>query len=260
MITSLQNSVVKLIISLKNATTRKQHQLIVVEHHKSILELLQKSPQRIHTLVVTDEYLEKNPHFSDIPSVRHVTPNVWAKIKTTTQSPGILALVHYPPPQLLAPLLTKARLLVGLNRIQDPKNLGAIIRCAVAFQADGILLFPGCADPYHPDAIRSSVGYSLHIPLCHTTAEDIAKRLSEWHIFGLDPKATQALHHTQAHTKTLLLLGSEGQGLGLDIPYTPLNIPISPTVDSLNVSVAAGIALYQLTQQKRDLPEPNAKK
>jgi RNA methyltransferase, TrmH family len=254
MITSVQNATVKLILSLHTSSARKHHKLIILEHHRAITELLANTPNRIHTLVISEAFLKKNPQFQDLKyqAVLTVTTNVWDKLKTTPNSPGILALVHYPKDHSLGTLIKKATLLLGLNRIQDPKNLGAISRCAAAFHVDGLLLFPGCADPFHPDTIRSSVGCILDMPLVHTTPEACLPLLTHWNILGLDPNAKTPLQDTRSTPKTLLLLGSEGQGLELNLPYTPLKIPISPQVDSLNVSVATGIALYQITQPAKD--------
>lgn len=132
--------------------------------------------------------------------------------------------------------------------IQDPGNLGGILRSAAAFGFDEALLGPGCADPFSPKALRGTMGAAFLLPLrrCATLEPDEGR----W--FALDGgPASQSLASADLSAPLRLLVGNEGHGWrGIDLPATirPLGIPIQG-VESLNAAVAAGIACYEATRR-----------
>ena len=160
---------------------------------------------------------------------------------------------------LLAP--AGARVLVALDEVADPDNVGAVFRNAAAFGADAVLLSPGCADPLSRKALRVSVGASLVTPFA---------RLSEWSAGLADlrragytlvacvPRASRDI--ADAGTawpippRMALLLGAEGAGLGAaarDAADLEVAVRTTDAVDSLNVATTSGIALHRL---RRPLP------
>ena len=171
---------------------------------------------------------------------------------------GCLAIGERPAPvtDRTLPALTAGRLVVVLERVSNPDNVGSIFRNAAAFGANGVLLSPGCGDPLYRKAIRTSLGATLRIP--YGEVDDWPEGLTRLQELGfatmgmtLDPDAVEldALV-TDAPTPIALLFGTEGAGLSDEavalLDYR-VRIPIADSVDSLNVATASGIALYLLS-------------
>ncbi|MDA1092176.1 MAG: RNA methyltransferase [Acidobacteria bacterium] len=175
---------------------------------------------------------------------------------------GCLALGARTPPvgdhELAA--LANARLVVILEHVGNPDNVGSIFRNAEAFGAECVLLDPHCCDPLYRKAIRTSVGATLRVPYGQIT--DWPHGLSRLRELGyttvalaLDPDATpMETFAAGAPPRIALVLGTEGAGLSdvaAAIVDARVRIPIAAGVDSLNVATASGIALYALTHQSR---------
>lgn len=168
-----------------------------------------------------------------------------------------LAPSHHPQGVLaLFPVITRAIPVGGvvayLDRVQDPTNVGAIVRCAAALGADAVVCSPECADPFSPRAIRAAAGQTLLFPVAtHAdfAAYAAATRARGGQVAALAGGGGIPLAAWRASLPLLLALGSEGSGLdpgimtGCDVALT---IPLRAGVESLNVAVAAGIALAAL--------------
>jgi TrmH family RNA methyltransferase len=138
-----------------------------------------------------------------------------------------------------------------LDRVQDPGNLGAIVRSAAGLGARGVLLSPGCADPFHPAAVRGSAGAVFRLPVTReVTVVDAAAglRAHGGELWAAAASGTP-VHGWQPARPLLLLLGAEGEGLSpaaLEAADGRVAIPLDREVESLNVAVAAGILLERL--------------
>lgn len=196
---------------------------------------------------------------SRMPVYVVVTP---AAIKAVTGyrfHQGCLALVKRPAPRglddlpgLLAP---GRRLVVALEGVSDPDNVGTIFRSARAFGADAVLLSPGCAYPLYRKALRTSMGAALHLPFAHPEAWSAALerlRASDFVLVAATPASDARLLDTvgevSATSRTVLLLGSEQRGLSartLAEADLRVRIPTREVVDSLNVAATAAILLYR---------------
>jgi tRNA G18 (ribose-2'-O)-methylase SpoU len=165
-------------------------------------------------------------------------------------SPDLRAVMDSVPP------ISSTTVCVG---IQDPENLGGIIRTSAAFGATAIFVGPGCADPFSRRVTRTSMGANLSVPIIAST--DLRADLATLqHEFGVRLVATvldesaQPLASVAPPQRTALLLGSEGFGLDhewIEMCDDCVTIPMSQGVDSLNVSVAAGIFLYHFAPASR---------
>jgi tRNA G18 (ribose-2'-O)-methylase SpoU len=169
---------------------------------------------------------------------------------------GCLALGERCPTAALEPLVAPAgrRILVVLDDVTDPDNVGAIFRNAAAFGAAGVLLSPGSGDPLYRKALRVSMGGALAVPFAR--AADWSAALARLRAAGftrvaLTPGGGQDLAALAVPGRVALVLGAEGRGLGPaaraagDVEAT---IPMAAGADSLNVATAAGIALYLLAR------------
>jgi tRNA G18 (ribose-2'-O)-methylase SpoU len=172
---------------------------------------------------------------------------------------GCLALAGRPAPRDLDTLISGARSLVLIEEVGNADNVGGIFRNAAAFGVDAVVLSRGCADPLYRKAIRTSMAWALHVPFVLADASEawpdtLARiRAAGFQTIALTPSASAIALDVFARNlradRLALLVGAEGTGLSaesLDAVDVCVQIPIRTDVDSLNVSVAAGIALHRL--------------
>jgi tRNA G18 (ribose-2'-O)-methylase SpoU len=167
---------------------------------------------------------------------------------------GCLAAAARPGSPSLEELLARAgRMVIGLEGVTNPDNVGGVFRNAAAFGAEGVILSPGCGDPLYRKAARVAMGGSLAVPFVETADWPAAlARLKEagFTLVALVPDADAVeLRALRVPVRVALLFGAEGEGLGAatrtaaDVVAT---IGMTPGADSLNVATASGIALYHL--------------
>jgi tRNA G18 (ribose-2'-O)-methylase SpoU len=175
---------------------------------------------------------------------------------------GVLASALRGAPRRAADLIARCRTLVCLENLTNHDNVGGIFRSAAALAGPsvGILLSPGCCDPLYRKSIRVSMGHALHVPFAVLEPWPGAletARAAGFLVIGLTPEATASPIHEVCPgvaARPLLLLGAEGPGLtsgAMDASDVRVRIPISPDVDSLNVGIAAAIALHRLGAEPR---------
>ena len=161
----------------------------------------------------------------------------------------------------------KTRLLV-LDRVQDPGNIGTIIRSAIAFGWEGIFLLDGCCDPYGDKALRASRGASLRIPICKGNLDDLLQVTRGMTLYAAEPATDEKEKLKEDETKLegvdhiALVLGSEGEGLSAEVKQhcTNLSIPMVNGMESLNVAIAGGILLFLLSNRLELDLDPKLKK
>jgi tRNA G18 (ribose-2'-O)-methylase SpoU len=192
------------------------------------------------------------------------SPETLSRITGFNFHRGCLALARRPPTPAIDSWLAREGALLALEGVGNPDNVGGLFRTAAAFGACGILVSPSTADPLYRKAIRTSMGAVLQLPW--TTAEPWPEALATlrshgWRVAALTPHADAisiVRFVADDHRRVVLLLGAEGSGLteaALSAADDRIRIPIAASVDSLNVTVAAGIALHALWQNRRT-PNP----
>lgn len=166
------------------------------------------------------------------------TNDLFDALTTTKTSQGVIGIFERPKPRDL--FKNKDSIVVALDGVQDPGNVGTIVRLAAAFDCAGVALLPGCADPFGPKAIRASAGAILNVNVAELAAHALIE--SRWPIFGadatgdpIDPPARGAI----------LVFGNEGAGISpeLKVAAKPIAIRMSSRVESLNVAASAAILL-----------------
>jgi TrmH family RNA methyltransferase len=169
-----------------------------------------------------------------------VTSDVFDALSETRTSQGVIGLFERPRASAAEILSRRDTIAVALDGVQDPGNVGTIVRLAAAFDAAGVLLLPGSADPFGPKAIRSSAGAILHVPvasinLAELLATDVPLVATAMAGQAGDPPARNAV----------LLFGNEGAGVSQELLSRSalLAIPMSSRVESLNVASSAAILL-----------------
>jgi tRNA G18 (ribose-2'-O)-methylase SpoU len=174
----------------------------------------------------------------------------FASITGFTLHRGCLALAQRPHARSAPDIIENANLLVVLEGVADPDNIGSVFRNAAAFGADGVLLSPTCCDPLYRKAIRTSMGAVLRVAYARLEnwPSDLALLTTHgFTLMALTPKAAIDLNTCARPRRTALLVGSEGPGLTTRVEAmadSAVRISIRDGVDSLNLATATGIALH----------------
>jgi len=166
------------------------------------------------------------------------TNELFDQLSDTRAPQNVLALFERPSFTAHEILSRRDTVAVALDAVQDPGNVGTIVRLAAAFDAAGVLLLPGCADPYGPKAIRASAGAILNVPVANITARELLETnlfIADMHGAPAGPPARDAV----------LVFGNEGAGVSDEIRAAAraISIPMSGRVESLNVASSAAILL-----------------
>ena len=255
MISSSSNSKIKYIGRLQESRKfRYQEMAFVVEGTRWISEVV-KAGIRPKILLATSSWLRESKNLKiqeQLPfSPIEVNEQIMAQISDTTTPPGILAVI----PMLKQPLPSKATLILILDRISDPGNLGTIMRTAVAAGVGGLLLSPGCVDAYNPKVVRSGMGAHLYIAMLNVQWPEIAARVDGLEVRLASARGKMPYYLADWRRPSALIIGSEAIGPGLearDLATEEIMIPMSNESESLNAAIATGVIIFEAIRQ-RDL-------
>jgi TrmH family RNA methyltransferase len=230
--------------------------LIAIEGEHLVREAL-RSRLRFATVFFRDDY---NPAYelpNVAPDVEHLLlpADIFASAVSTEQPQGIAALVHAPPSSADALFPATAPLLVVLAGLQDPGNVGTLIRSAEAFGATGVLLLPGTASPWNPKALRASAGSAFRVPMLAIGEAEALSMLRDRHVPALAAVARDGVSVREAllAEPAALLIGNEGAGLSpalLTAAGRRVTIPMPGPVESLNAAIAGSLLLYEAAMQR----------
>jgi TrmH family RNA methyltransferase len=170
-------------------------------------------------------------------------------------SSGVVAIAQWAPSPLDAVFSASPALVLGIIDVQDPGNLGAIIRSADALGATAVITTPAGADPGGWKALRGAMGSTFHLPIARVTLADAirAARARGLRVAAATAGPGQPIDRAALVEPLLLLLGNEGAGLPAAVVSAAdvsLTIPMRTGANSLNVAVAAALLLYEATRQR----------
>ena len=255
-IQSKDNKTIKHIISLQQRKYRQKFGEYTVEGIRAVTDLGKKGFLRA-ILIRESKRSELEPlvqkDFS-ISSVYVVQDPIFDKIEHSVNGQGIVSIAKKCINELHS-FIVEDGLYVALDGVQDPGNLGTIIRTAVAAGAKGIFLLKGTVDPYNEKCVRSTMSALCNIPIF----EDIT--LSEFYDFIKDNTIKTYVtslenakpYHTISYAKrTMVILGNEGNGVSKEIIEMcdqAITIPMYGDIESLNVSIAAALCMYKVREQ-----------
>lgn len=244
-ISSPQNSLVKYLVKLRtNHDFRKETGSVVLEGSTLIKEVCRDhKPVRLwasHPELIPQE-LKHAPY-------QLATDEVIKKIAGTLHPEGIIAEVKLPPP---APLKGLKKLLI-LDKISDPGNLGTLLRTALAFAWDAVFLIKGGCDPFNDKTLRASKGALFRLPYREGSWKEALELMSKFHLTPYAADITgKPIGTIDRQSPIAIILGNESQGISDEIRAlcTCVTIPMKGAMESLNVAVAGGIIMHQLSQE-----------
>lgn len=262
MITSTSSSQVKHVISLlSKAKERKKNNEYVVEGIRMVSEapadLLVKIYMSERFQNNNSEYVKelvKKQGISD-DSIEIVADNVFDRMSQTQTPQGIMAVVRMKD-NSLSDMLSGNPLLILVENLQDPGNLGTIIRMGEGAGVTGVIMSPNTVDIYNPKTIRSTMGSIFRVPFIYV--QDFGEAVSECQKSGVKVYAAHLDGNNtylgeDYSTPTAFLIGNEGNGLTDDITKqadTLIRIPMEGEVESLNVAIACTILTYEAVRQR----------
>jgi TrmH family RNA methyltransferase len=254
MIRSGQNRLLKLAAALRTPRTRRGTGLVLLEGRKAIADALAAGAAVAWALVA--EGFRGEPlralERARVP-VHEVAAAAFAKVAATETAQGIAAAVREPRAEVERVLGAPGEApLAVLDRIQDPGNLGTMLRTAAALGFRGAILLPGTADPFAPKTVRASAGTVLRFPVLE--AEDPAAALAGVKAAGFEVLAAAEGGRPPApeRGRVALVVGNEGQGIApgvLAAADRRVWIPIAAGVESLNAAAAFAILAYAIRRE-----------
>ncbi len=257
MITSLQNATIKHIFHIKDKPkVRKKESLFIMEGIKSIEQV---DEDCIKLRVVSQAFAEAYASYMqsmDPRKTRVVSDAVFKHLSDEVTPQGILALVTIHKYCWSDILSRKNPLILILEAVRDPGNMGTIIRTADAVQADGILISKDCVDVYNPKTVRSTMGSICHIPIMDNRAieKDILElKENNIHIVATHLRGKHYLYDLDMKQPLGLLFGNESRGISKKIADSAdqwIKIPMLGRAESLNAGVAASICMYEAIRQR----------
>ncbi|WP_175633936.1 TrmH family RNA methyltransferase [Pedobacter ghigonis] len=244
----LSKSQISFIKSLHQKKYRKEHGLFIVEGIKSIQEFF-RSSYHIHTIFYNSEQYNLLPKLPANINLFEVNNAELDKISTLQTPQGFLALVHIPKNKTLNSNDLKKQFTLVLDGVQDPGNMGTIIRTADWFGFNNIICSKDCVEVFNPKTVQATMGSLARVNIYE---EDLPALLANntLPIFGalLDG---ESIYHTQWGNEGLIVLGNEGKGISAEVIQKiskPVTIPRVGEAESLNVAVSAAIFCAELVR------------
>jgi TrmH family RNA methyltransferase len=237
---------------LRRIADRQEPELTAVDGLKLTLDLAAAGVPIVELFTVAErlDALRASPALARVfqgGRVHLLDPATAAQIAPTRQTQGVLAVVAVPSAHLAA-----NGVVLYLDRVQDPGNVGGVIRCAAAFGASGVACSPGCADPFSPRAVRASAGQALVFPVAAEAAfaplADAVRRAGG-EVTATASRGGVPLPRWRPRTPLLLALGNEGQGVSDQVASGcsgQVSVPLEVSVESLNVAATAAVILASL--------------
>ena len=249
---------IKLIQSLKQTKFRKENKMFIVEGNKLVDELL-SSNFKVEKILVTDLWLEKFPDMTGrLPFYDIISQKQMEQISCMVTPPGILATAHTPYYNI-SPADAETEFIIALDGINDPGNLGTIIRTADWFGINKIVCSQDCADAWQAKTIQSTMGSIFRIKVMET---DLREFLLKTHgrasqhenpIYGALMEGENIFTKKIEKKNGVIIIGSESHGIRQDIlplVTSPIHIPRGKDskTESLNASVAAAIIMATIAK------------
>ncbi|MEM6611576.1 MAG: RNA methyltransferase [Cyanobacteria bacterium P01_C01_bin.72] len=257
-LTSIKNPLIKQVRKLQRPKERQKQNMLLIEGN-NLIEAAFQADYKLDIIFYTEFWQLNHPLLCQTIEEKEiraqlVSQEVLKAIATTINPDGIVAIA--PRPSMIKEIPVIQEIGIALERLQDPGNLGTIIRTSAATKADGLWLSPDSVDYYSPKVLRASAGQWFKLPVA--TNQDLSDLVQQQcqagvQIIATTAKATQTYWEVDWTRPSLILLGNEGAGLSselIDLADLEIKIPLANQVESLNVAIASALLLYEAQRQK----------
>ncbi|MCE5194654.1 MAG: RNA methyltransferase [Nitrospiraceae bacterium] len=259
-ISSAVNQKIKEIIDIKNKRGKYKGNAFILDG-PHLIEMALASGTKISRVLITEKFASKKEGRAVLTLLKNkaeifeVEERIIAKIADTETPQGILAVASYPSVRLSDIKFKSDPFLIIIDNIQEPGNLGAIIRTADAAGADAVIILKGTCDIFMQKTLRATAGSIFNIQVVSSSTDEVIKWLKANNITLISTAADAQLSIFDADIKkaSAFVFGNEAHGISAEIQKNAdlvLSIPIMGKAESLNVAVCAAICLYEAVRQK----------
>ncbi len=263
-ITSLQNARVKDAARLRDRRGRDKQQRIIIDGAREVLRAIESNAQIVELFVCSELCHNTDCHQAIETAGRlkvdttEVTAQVFQKLAFGHRSEGIIAIANTPKRNLSDLQLDEIPLVVVLDNIEKPGNLGAVIRSADGAGASAVMAANLRTDLFNPNAIRASLGTIFSTPAVAASAGEIRRWLTHHQlaIYAADADGDIQYSDVDFTNPTAIVLGSEAHGLSTEWrndQIKTIKLPMLGIADSLNLSATAAVLLYESLRQRRQM-------
>ncbi len=259
-INSLQNPKIKHIVKLRKASERREHAEFIIEGIKEI-EMAMRSDFEFLQVFYNSELLEKNKRFDLIEALKKrcniysVSSQAFAKIAYREESGGVLVVARSKSLSLNALSLGERPLVLVVESVEKPGNMGAMLRTADAANIDAIIVCDPLTDIYNPNLIRASLGCVFTLPIAVCGSGEALEFLQKngINIYAATLQCEKHYFDVDFSMATAFVMGTEADGLSefwRKNALSEVKIPMMGLTDSLNVSAAAAILMFEALRQR----------
>lgn len=261
-ITSPSNPKIKEALSIKKRRYRYGEKAFIIEG-PHLVEMALASGSQIKQAFFTDEFSKKKEWqkllrliSGKTGEIYNVKDNILNELADTETPQGILAIASYKPKKLDEIMFRNSPFIVMIDGVQEPGNLGAIIRTSDAAGADAVIILKGTCDPFMQKTIRATAGSIFNIPIIHSDTN----KLLDWlvskkiDIIATSPDAEKSIFDADLRGSFAFVFGNEAHGVSREIRKNAdiiLKIPIMGKAESLNVGASAAVCLYETLRQRQ---------
>ena len=256
-ITAKDNEKIKYTKSLLKTKNRNKESKFIIEGYR-ILTLAIECDAKLEYVFINEDFENKDEHknFVNILKEKHIkiyktTNKLFNDLVDTESTQGILGVVEFKQRTIEENLNEKDKFVLILDRIQDPGNMGTIIRTADAAGVDAIIALKGCVDIYNPKVIRSTMGSIFDMNIIHETQEEALRvlKLKNFDIVSSYLNTNNYYNNIEYDYKTALVIGNEANGINDELISKSdklVKIPIYGNAESLNAAISSAILMYEI--------------
>lgn len=261
-ITSPSNPHIKELVAIRDRAVKSGRHLCLIEGIH-LIESALKSGLKVPELLVTSEFLSSSRPSMDallssekVGRVLEISGPVLSKLSETESPQGVIALIEGARQSLEDLRLDENSIISVLEEIQDPGNLGSIIRSSDAVGATAVILLPGSCDPFLPKVVRSTAGSIFNLPVVKTETAPFLEwaRREKVRLAATGPHYRETIFNLGTGGPLALVFGNEARGIGAVIERAAeiaVRVPIYGRAESLNVGAAAAVCLYEAARLRR---------
>jgi TrmH family RNA methyltransferase len=260
-ITSPSNPIIKKVKNLYRRKERWKNKLFLIEGIKLVEECIDNN-YPISNIIYSEELFNANGGYDLFEKIKfydqliQIPGKLYKEISDMDNPQGILAVATFKVNYIEDINIKVNPFLLLLDRVQDPGNMGTIIRTADAFGINGIIVTEGCVDIYNPKVVRSTMGSIFRIPVFHESdGVNIIKKLKKEgvKIYSTSLEGSYYIQNTNFKESCMLIIGNESKGVSKSLHLMAdelIKIPMIGEAESLNAAVASSIIMYEAMRQR----------
>ena len=256
-ITAKDNDKIKYTKSLLKSKNRNKESKFIIEGYR-ILTLALECDAKLEYVFINEDFEKKQEHRDFLIELENkgikvykTLNKIFSEMVDTENTQGILAVLEYKERDLVNNINQDDKFVLILDRIQDPGNMGTIIRTADSVGVDAVILLKGCVDIYNPKVIRSTMGSIFDMNIIHATQDDAVNFLksNDFNIVSSYLQTDNYYHETTYDGKIALVIGNEANGINDELIAQSdklVKIPIYGNAESLNAAISAAVLMYEI--------------